>query len=108
MGDRFQLDGLIYRKTGPMTALSETGSQRMMPRWMELTPLDAKAMPEARKRKATLDAAQVMQAFEAYHSVCTRLVDTCSLHILEQARQDFIHKLHPQTDSVGSESPLAE
>lgn len=40
MGARFEYEGNVYVKTGPMTASSEQGGQRIIPRYATLRPLD--------------------------------------------------------------------
>ena len=43
IGDRFEYDGKIFVKTGPVTASSENGGQQMIPRYAILKPLDVPA-----------------------------------------------------------------
>ena len=50
LGARFEYDGEIFTKTGPMTAASEKHGQRMIPRYAVLKPADGftpPAQPEA-------------------------------------------------------------
>ena len=60
VGQRFNYQGKCYTKTGPLTASEEgSGSQRMIPRAAEVTPVDAAGEPVAetkqRYRRAELD-----------------------------------------------------
>ena len=40
LGARFEYEGEIFTKTGPMTAASEKGGQRMIPRYAVLKPAE--------------------------------------------------------------------
>ena len=44
VGARFEYQGKVFVKTGPITAASEAGGQQMIPRYADLRPLDR---PEA-------------------------------------------------------------
>ena len=41
MGARFEYEGVVYFKTGPLTASSEAGGQRIIPRYAVLRSLEA-------------------------------------------------------------------
>ena len=43
IGARFEYEGVVYVKTGPLTAASEEGGQRIIPRYAILRPLDVPA-----------------------------------------------------------------
>ena len=43
MGARFEYEGVVYFKTGPLTASSEAGGQRIIPRHAVLRSLEAPA-----------------------------------------------------------------
>ena len=45
LGARFEYDGEIFTKTGPMTAASEKHGQRMIPRYAVLKPADGFTPP---------------------------------------------------------------
>lgn len=73
MGARFEYEGKVYTKTGPMTASSEQGGQRMIPRFAVLKPLDG-VVTEAPGPGRTLDEATVMAAFEQFYGTCANLL----------------------------------
>ncbi len=93
LGTRFEYEGEIYTKTGPMTAASEKGGQRMIPRYAVLRPVGEipPAPPPAPGRQ--VDADKVRTAFDAYHAVALRLADDFSRAELEAARQKFLATL---------------
>ncbi len=69
VGTRFEYADAIYVKTGPLTAISESGVQRMIPRFALLRPLDAPIEPPRRASRA-LDEAEVLAAFEVFYAAC--------------------------------------
>ncbi len=73
VGARFEFEGKVYTKTGPLTAATEEGGQRMIPRSALLKPLDAPVEPSPRRGRK-LDEVAVMNAFEAFHGECERLL----------------------------------
>jgi hypothetical protein len=86
MGARFEYEGLVFVKTGPMTAASEAGGQRIIPRHAELKALDLPAT----EGKGKLEAALVRKAFNSYFETSQRLVDEAGQAELEMARQRFL------------------
>lgn len=102
MGARFEYEGRVYVKTGPLTAANEEGGQRMIPRFAVLKPLGG-ATPEAAPRPARkLDEARVMAALEAFHGDCLRLMEEAGVSAdeesalragLEAGRQRFLAAL---------------
>lgn len=93
IGARFEFEGTVYTKTGPLTAAADSGGQRMIPRHATLSPLDGHvpAPPPAPIRK--LDEAAVRAAFEAFHGDCERLLDGQNGAELAAARQRFLEAL---------------
>jgi hypothetical protein len=92
-GARFEYEGKVYLKTGPMTATAEQGGQRLIPRYAVLKPLDgavAQAKPGPGRK---LDEAAVLAAFEEFYGACTGLVDEASRFELAGARQKFLTRL---------------
>lgn len=81
LGARFEFEGDVYVKTGPLTAAAEAGGQRMIPRSAVLKPLDA---PVVEKPKAgrKLDAAVVTAAFELFFTDCARLLQSAEPDVL--------------------------
>ena len=93
IGARFEYEGKVYVKTGPVAAASEQGGQRMIPRFAVLKPLDGSA-PAARPEPGRkLDEARVLAAFEAFHADCARLLDSAAVAELETARARFLAAL---------------
>ena len=95
IGARFEYEGDIYTKTGPMTAASEKAGQRMIPRYAVLRPVGGLPAPAAPQATRQLDAARVRTAFESYHATCRRLVADFAQAELEAARQKFLAALEP-------------
>lgn len=92
VGARFEYQCKVFVKTGPITATAEDGSQRMIPRYADLRPLDP--LPEkqpASRRK--LDETVVQAAFDEFYRTCFRITDDFSRTELEAARRRFIAAL---------------
>lgn len=102
LGARFQYEGQVYTKAGPMTATTEQGGQRIIPRYAVLKPLEGEAAVAAPAPARKLDASAVLAAFEIFHGDCVRFLDetgfdeemACILRErLESARQRFMAAL---------------
>jgi hypothetical protein len=92
IGTRFEYQGRVFVKTGPITAASEAGGQQMIPRYAVLKPLDPlPEKPPASSR--TLDEASVLAAFDAFYQTCFRITDDFSRAELEAARRRFLAAL---------------
>lgn len=92
IGDRFEYDGDVYVKTGPLTAASEKGGQRVIPRSAFLRPVEAVAgAPEV--AVSNLERRQVTAAFTAFYTRCLGLVGENNRRELELARQRFLSSL---------------
>lgn len=91
IGTRFEYEGKVYVKTGPVSAASDQGGQRLIPRFAVLKPLDGTAradVPEKSDRK--LDAAVVMAAFAVFCEECDGLLESAEAKsALAAARQRF-------------------
>lgn len=101
-GARFEYEGKVYVKTGPLTAATEEGVQRMIPRYALLKPLDGSTPIQIPQPARKLDEAMVMAALEAFHGECLRLLDEAGVdeekdHAmrarLDEARRLFIAAL---------------
>lgn len=94
IGARFEYEGLVFVKTGPLTASSELGGQRMIPRYATLKPLDVPAA-EASKApvRGRLEAVRVRTAFERFYESCERLVPESGRNELADARQQFFEAI---------------
>ena len=63
MGARFEYEGVVYVKTGPLTASSEDGGQRIIPRYAILKALDVPAAEASKSPvKGRLEAVRVRTA----------------------------------------------
>ena len=94
IGARFEFEGKVYVKTGPLTASSDKGGQRMIPRSAMLTPLDMPPVQETKgsqTRKVT--EATLLAAFEEFYGTCSRLVDESGSMELATARQKFLMRV---------------
>ena len=93
LGARFEYEGEIFTKTGPMTAASEKHGQRMIPRYAVLKPADGFTPPAGPAATRMLDEASVLAAFERFFGTALRLSDDFSRAELEAARQKFLAAL---------------
>jgi hypothetical protein len=93
IGARFEYEGRIYVKTGPIAAASEQGGRRMIPRHAVLRPLDGGPAEAPPKPERKLDEAAVLAAFEVFYGECVRQVDERGGLALAAARQRFLASL---------------
>ena len=96
IGARFEYEGQIFTKTGPMTAAGETSGQRMIPRYAVLKPMDGYTPPPEPEATRTVDEKTVLEAFETYHAIALRLTEGLGKAELEQARRTFLAGLGQQ------------
>ncbi len=90
IGERFEYEGQVFVKTGPLTACGEMGGQRMIPRHAMLRPVAAATpVPAA----VVADEARVHAAFERFYLVCADLVPPASQAELAAARQRFLQEM---------------
>jgi hypothetical protein len=82
VGARFEFEGKVYVKTGPLTATTEDGGQRMVPRSAVLKPLDAPVV-QTQKVGRKLDEAAVTSAFEVFFADCARLLQAAESDLLQ-------------------------
>jgi hypothetical protein len=75
IGARFEFEGKVYVKTGPIAASSEGGGQRMIPRYAMLRPLDGSVPVPPPKPANSLDEARVLAAFDPFYQECGRVLD---------------------------------
>ena len=102
IGARFEYEGKIYVKTGPIAAASEQGGQRMIPRYAVLRPVDGAAPVVAPRPTRSLDEFVVRDAFDAFHATCNELLEglagegaplEAARQAMDKARQDFLAAL---------------
>lgn len=91
-GARFQYEGQIYTKTGPMMAQSEAGETRVIPRYVVLQPVDAVATAAAATDRP-LDRQALQQAFDTFFQRCSELVPAADQAELQAARSRFLKHL---------------
>lgn len=97
LGARFEFEGKVFSKTGPMTATAEDGSgQRLIPRYAVLKPVDGWTPPVETAPARQLDEARIIAAFDKFYSQCLRLVDDFSKPELHAARQRFLEAIGAQ------------
>ena len=71
IGQRFELDGVVYVKTSPVLAGQvEGGGSKFMPRYVMVRLLDGAAPRAKVEQEKMLRAGEVLAAFEAFHSAC--------------------------------------
>jgi hypothetical protein len=92
IGDRFEYNGEVYVKTGPLTASSEKGGQRVIPRSAFLHPVGAVDLVPA-EASSGLERRQVAVAFATFYASCAGLVGENDRRELELARQRFLGSL---------------
>ena len=89
IGDRFEYDGDVYVKTGPITAASEKGGQRVIPRSAVLRPVStAEAVPDSAGNG--LERQKVAAAFATFYASCAGLVGENDRRELDLARRRFL------------------
>ena len=94
LGARFEYEGRVFVKTGPLTAVAEDGGQQMIPRYAILKPLD---LPEPEMAPGVavrrLEAQKVRKAFDAFYEISRQHCDPAALPTLEAARAEFLTRL---------------
>ncbi len=80
LGTSFEFEGTIFVKSGPLTATSAAGLQRMIPRFAVLKPLDTAQPAAPAKAVGRIEAERVLAAFEAFYQ------DAASLLQVEDAQ----------------------
>lgn len=93
VGARFEYEGRVYVKTGPISAASEQGGQRMIPRHAVLRPVDGTPEPAPPKAARTLDEGVVLAAFEDFYATCAGLAGGAAAPELAAARARFLAAL---------------
>lgn len=93
VGARFEYQGRVFVKTGPLTASSENGGQQIIPRSAILKPLDLAIPVQNPAGRGKLAETVVHSAFEAFYRTCSQLVDASSRPELEEARTRFLAAL---------------
>lgn len=93
IGDRFEYNGKVFVKTGPLTASSDEGGQQIIPRYAVLKPINPPPREEKPGLRRRLDEKTVRAAFDDFYQVCSTLVDDSALHALVEARDRFLERI---------------
>lgn len=93
IGARFEYEGVVYVKTGPITASAEEGGQRMIPRYAVLRPLDLPPAEPARIGRRMIERDKALRAFEEFFAACEPLVGETKRADLIEAREGFLQAL---------------
>jgi hypothetical protein len=98
MGQRFEWNGVIYVKAGPVVAREEaTGKSRMIPRYAVLKPVRETPAVSEKAAPKTLSRDAVVSAFDLFYAECGAVVAQCSdpgANVrLEAAKQRFLKSL---------------
>lgn len=98
IGARFEFEGKVYVKEGPVAAReAETGKSRMIPRYAVLKPVGGRpaVVKNAAPQMVSRDA--VAAAFDVFYAECGEVVAKCADPAfgarLEAARQRFLESL---------------
>ena len=104
MGQKFEMEGEIYARTGPLVAShGESGRQRFMARYMVVKPLDV-VTAEAPRKPDLISSDRVNKAFGVFYGHCQLLLEQLEAELpperlslsrskLDQARRDFLKTL---------------
>lgn len=95
LGARFEYEGKVFVKTGPLTAASDEGGQQIIPRYAILKPLEAPENTGKATTRGRLTEAGVRAAFDTFYRTCSRLVPDSEQAALEAARERFFTALKP-------------
>lgn len=93
IGDRFEYQGKIFVKTGPLTASSEESGQQIIPRYAVLKPLNPPPREEKPGLRRKLEEKAVLAAFDDFYQTCSTLVVEAALPALVEARERFLAHL---------------
>lgn len=92
IGDRFDYEGQTYVKTGPLTATTEAGGSRIIPRYAVLAPAGS-AAARAPMPSGQLDRPAVIAAFERFAAIARQLAPEDRQAALDDARRQFLADL---------------
>jgi hypothetical protein len=92
-GARFEYQGRVFVKTGPLTARSETGGQQIIPRSAIVKPADLPPPERPPAGRGKLSETVVRSAFDEFYRSCGEMLDEDSRGELEAARARFLAAL---------------
>ncbi len=91
IGDRFEYEGQIYVKTGPLTASGEIDGQRIIPRYAVLRSITSStAETDDKNSEPVPDKNKIMDAFDQFYRSCKPMIDAQHHPELESARLRFL------------------
>lgn len=94
IGQRFELEGVAYVKTGPLLAGQvEGGGSKFMPRYVMVRLLDGPAPQAHPGKEKMLAAGEVLAAFEAYHLACCDRLEKLAVTLPPDLQQEFTSAL---------------
>jgi len=94
IGQRFELDGVVYVKTSPVLAgKADGGGTKFMPRYVMVKLLDGAAPQATVEQEKMLRAEVVLAAFETYHSACREELGKLAGDIPVDGLQDIVNVL---------------
>lgn len=93
IGARFEYNGQVFVKTGPITATSEEGGQQMIPRYAVLKPLDVPAAETPAPAQQKVSETAIRIAFERFYQVALRATPAAAHEDLEAARDRFLRAI---------------
>lgn len=105
IGQRFELDGAVFVKTGPMMAVKEEGREsRFMARYVVVKVLGGEEAPAKPRGARVVKEEAVMAAFDAFHSRCRQALETLAGEVpaerlasllaeVEEGREGFLDAL---------------
>jgi hypothetical protein len=95
IGARFEFEGKVYVKEGPVAARDvDTGKSRMIPRYAVLKPVGEMPKVSAQAAPKVVPRDAVLAAFEVFYTECGLVAAQCSIPDAEArlaaARQRFL------------------
>lgn len=98
VGQRFEFEGKVYVKTGPVAAAEEgAGKQRMVPRYAVLKPVGEAPAASLKKAPKMLSKELILSLFDGFYAECTDILvrspNPEAKARLEAARQRFLESL---------------
>lgn len=100
VGQKFEYEGEIYVKTSPLIASNiKTSHNKMIPRYASLKILDETGTKEQQTKKDTVEAAEILNAFNTFYETCINTLEGNDILIpeikdeLDKARDQFMQHL---------------
>ena len=101
VGQKFKYQDEVYVKTSPIIASNiETSPNKMIPAYAMVTVLDGTGAEQQSKTKESVNAKDVLAAFNSFYGKCIKTLETNDVLVpvikdeLDKARDEFIQHLH--------------